>query len=477
MRTSAILLPAAAGAASAIALSRIVPPPRGPLFAAWLLTLVLSSMFAAAVVERLARRTLPLAIMLQLSLVFPDHAPSRFALARKAGSPRVLKDRIQVARDKGVDDDPSRAAEEIISLVGALSAHDRKTRGHSERVRAFTDLIAEELKLSEADRDRLRWAALLHDIGKLRVPTRILNKPGKPDPHEWAVLEGHPEAGAILAAPLLPWLGEWASTIAQHHERYDGKGYPNRLAGDSISLGARIVSVADSFEVMTAARSYKKPMSVPAARAELARCVDAQFDAVIVRAFFSISLGRLWWKVGPAAWVAVTPLLGWLQRAAGQAAIAARSAAILVVLGAGGALPGHSVVAASAAPARSTAGGTTGLVDGGNLHGGPAAPGNNSHGGSGSGGSDGSGSTGSGDAGGSGSSGGGGPSPVPSQVPSPVGNVVGSVGKPVGQIVKQVGGVVAPTVDAVGTVVSGTAGTVVDDVTQVVKGLPGLPKL
>jgi putative nucleotidyltransferase with HDIG domain len=431
-------------------------------------------MIAAAVVERLARRTLPLAIMLQLSLVFPDHAPSRFALARRAGNPRVLKDRIQVAREKGIDDDPSRAAEEIISLVGALSAHDRKTRGHSERVRAFTDLIAEELKLSEADRDRLRWAALLHDIGKLRVPTRILNKPGKPDPHEWAVLEGHPEAGAILAAPLLPWLGEWASTIAQHHERYDGKGYPNRLAGDSISLGARIVSVADSFEVMTAARSYKKPMSVPAARAELARCVDAQFDAVVVRAFFSISLGRLWWKVGPAAWVAVTPLLGWLQRTAGQAAIAARSAAILVVLGAGGALPGHSIVAASAAPARSTAGETTGLVDGGNLHGGgPAAPGKYSPGGSGSGGSDGSGSTGSGDAGGSGSSGGGGTSPVP----SPVGNVVGSIGKPVGQIVKQVGGVVAPAVDTVGTVVSGTAGTVVDDVTNVVKSLPGLPKL
>ena len=456
------------------------------MFAAWLLALVLVSMLAAAAIERLARRTLPLAVLLQLSLVFPDHAPSRFALARGAGSPRVLKDRLQVARESGIDDDPSRAAEEIISLVGALSAHDRKTRGHSERVRAFTDLIAEELSLPEEDRDRLRWAALLHDIGKLRVPARILNKAGKPDPHEWAVLEGHPEAGATLAAPLMPWLGEWGATIAQHHERFDGKGYPNQLAGDSISLGARIVSVADSFEVMTAARSYKKPMSVPAARAELARCVDAQFDATIVRAFFSISLGRLWWKVGPAAWVAVTPLLGWLQRAAGQAAIAARSTAVLVVLGAGGAIPGNSIVVTGAAPARATTGHIVGSVDDGLGYGGgaTASSGGHSHGGAGgSGGSEGSGGpAGPGDSDGSGSGGGptGGPTPVRGTVGNVIGSVgktIGSVGNSVGQVVNQVGGAVAPTMDATETAVTDTVGTVADDVTNIVKGLPGLHKL
>ncbi len=99
-------------------------------------------------------------------------------------------------------------------------------------------------------------------------------------------------------SPLLPWLGPWGDAIEQHHERFGGGGYPRSLAGEEISLAARIVSVADSFEVMTAARSYKKPMSVPAARRELAACAGEQFDPAIVRAFLNVSLGRLWWTVG-----------------------------------------------------------------------------------------------------------------------------------------------------------------------------------
>jgi HD-GYP domain-containing protein (c-di-GMP phosphodiesterase class II) len=142
-------------------------------------------------------------------------------------------------------------------------------------VRAFTDLLAGQLKVPEEDRERLRWAALLHDVGKLEVPARILNKPGKPEPSEWERLKAHPAAGAAVAAPLLPWLGPWGAAIVEHHERFDGTGYPAGVSGEGISLGGRIVTVADSFEVMTAARSYKKPMSVPAARRELAACAAA----------------------------------------------------------------------------------------------------------------------------------------------------------------------------------------------------------
>src|SRR5436309_3021757 len=143
-------------------------------------------------------------------------------------------------RQIGVEDDPARAARQILGLVAALSAHDRKTRGHSERVRAYTDMLAGELDLGDEDRDRLRWAALLHDIGKLRVPGRILNKAGKPDRFERERLQAHPAAGAAIAEPLLPWLGRWAATIVQHHERFDGQGYPAGLEGEEISRGAEL---------------------------------------------------------------------------------------------------------------------------------------------------------------------------------------------------------------------------------------------
>jgi putative nucleotidyltransferase with HDIG domain len=351
-----VLVPAAAGAASAYGYVVALPAPGGLATIPWALGLALSSTIATAFAERLGKRFLPLAVLLRLSLVFPDRAPSRFAMARGAGNVRVLERRIRDAREQGVDPAPVRAAEQILSLVAALSAHDRKTRGHSERVRAFTDLVAGQLRLPETDRDRLRWAALLHDIGKLHVPAKILNKPGRPEPHEWETLQGHPAAGARIATPLMTWLGPWGDAIEQHHERFAGGGYPRSLAGEEISLAARIVSVADSFEVMTAARSYKKPMSVPAARRELAACAGEQFDPAIVRVFLNVSLGRLWWTVGPMAWTALIPVIGPLQRAGGQIAAAAKGATAAIVVGAAGLLPMvNGTAAASTHPSSTSA--------------------------------------------------------------------------------------------------------------------------
>ena len=132
-------------------------------------------------------------------------------------------------------------------------------------------MLGEQMGLSRGDLDRLNWAALLHDIGKLEVPEKLLNKPGRPTPDEWDVLRTHPGAAAAYVEPLRGWLGDWVDAATQHHERYDGTGYPEGLSGKHISLAGRIVSIADAYDVMTAARSYKKPL--PAAQA--ARRADA----------------------------------------------------------------------------------------------------------------------------------------------------------------------------------------------------------
>ncbi len=362
IRFGVLMVPIVSGVAVGAALTRAIPRPNGMAAVPWFLVVLGASTVTVTLVDRLARRLLPLATLLRLSLAFPDRIPSRFKLARQAGNIRVLERRIVETRERGLDDDPSKAAEEILTLVAALSAHDRKTRGHSERVRVFTDMLAEEFDLSPTDCDRLRWAALLHDVGKLDVPSEILNMRGKPDKAEWERLRRHPLEGERIAAPLAAWLGSWAAVIGQHHERWDGGGYPCALSGEDIGLGARIVSVADSFEVMTAARSYKRPMTPTAARRELQQCADGQFDPQVVRAFLNISLGRLWWAVGPASWVAQIPFMLHIGRTGGQALTLARAGTALAVNGLAGILAlGVGAAVAAPGPQPST-GATVGVV-------------------------------------------------------------------------------------------------------------------
>lgn len=331
LRGAVLGLPIAAAVGSSFMIESEVSRPVGWAQVWWWASTLVVSALTAIVVERGVRRLTPLATLLRLTLVFPDRAPSRFKIARAAANPTRLAE----LAEAGVDE-RSNAAAQVLALLAQLGRHDRLTRGHSERVRVFADLIAEEMDIVGLNREKLRWAALIHDIGKISVPAAVLNKKGRPDPLEWAQIQGHPEAGEIYAQALFPWLGSWAGAITEHHERWDGTGYPRRLAGGALTLGGRIVAVADAYETMTAARSYKRPLSVTAARGELTACAGHQFDPDVVRAFLLVGVGRLSKALGPLSWLAHLPFITHVRAVGSRIATGAAAASPAAALGVGG---------------------------------------------------------------------------------------------------------------------------------------------
>ena len=303
------LLPLLLSIAFSVTMSQFFPPHRVGLNKwVWWLALIGVTSLLLSRLDRIVRRLAPLPVLLRLSLVFPDEAPSRFKTSMRSFSARKVQSRLDGMRKAGfVLNNAENRSQTMLDLVAMLSDHDRLTRGHSERVRAYSEMIGRELGLPDADIEKLQWASLLHDLGKLTVPQQILNKPGRPDDNEWRILAGHPAAGIPLAAPIADWLGEWTSAIGQHHERWDGEGYPDGFAGLDIPLAARIVSVADAYDVMTSARSYKKAFTAEVARNEIAKGAGSQFCPTVARAFLALPASRLTTVAGPLSWLGGLP--------------------------------------------------------------------------------------------------------------------------------------------------------------------------
>lgn len=339
LRVAIFLVPLGMGFLAGRTVARMLPETESATdIAVWWVAVLAASTVAATLTDRLARRLLPLTILLKMTMLFPDRAPSRMRVALRAGNFTELRKRIDRVQS-GESTDIGEMSELILSLSTALSQHDRKTRGHSERTRAYTDILSEEMGLNEEARDKLRWAALLHDVGKLEVPAEILNKDSKLTDEEWHIVRQHPVYGMKLVGPLIPWLGEWAKTIEHHHERFDGTGYPHGLAGTEIALGARIVSVGDAYDVMTSGRAYQRAKTPAVARQEIATQAGSQFDPLVVRALMNVSLGRLQVAAGPLAMLAELPFIRGLPQVGRDAATLLTSSAVMATSMAAGVIP------------------------------------------------------------------------------------------------------------------------------------------
>jgi len=173
------------------------------------------------------------------------------------------------------------------ALITALDAREHETQRHSKRVSEYTLIIARELGVLERDLLNIERGSLLHDIGKIGISDNILLKPAKLSEEEWVEIRKHPGIGHHILEGI-DFLEEAAKLVLQHHERFDGTGYPQRLAGQDILLGARIFAVVDTFDAMTSDRPYRKALNYQIAREEIIRFSGRQFDPGIVQVFLNI---------------------------------------------------------------------------------------------------------------------------------------------------------------------------------------------
>ena len=175
------------------------------------------------------------------------------------------------------------------SLAGAIDAKDPYTKGHSTSVSRYSEALARAINLPEDEVQRIKLGALLHDVGKIGIPENVLKKPDKLSDEEWEIMKQHPVIGAEKVLAPNEALRDLIPMVKYHHERIDGKGYPEHLKGDKIPLAAKIVAVADTFHALISDRPYRKGMPIEKACAILREGAGVQWDSDLVRQFISIA--------------------------------------------------------------------------------------------------------------------------------------------------------------------------------------------
>ena len=229
--------------------------------------------------------------------VYPDMASNKDELISQADmalyhSKNLGKNNIQFYQNiiqqlrKNITSDHQQLIGVFKTLLSTISIKDKYTLGHCERVSSYAVMIGKELNLDIKDIMSLQYAGLLHDIGKVEIPKSILNKINPLTADESETIKKHPVYSANILEPL-DGMDRLIDYVIHHHERYDGKGYPHGLSGEEISLGARILCVADSFDAMLSERPYSKASMMNEAFVELERCAGTQFDPKVVKAFIS----------------------------------------------------------------------------------------------------------------------------------------------------------------------------------------------
>lgn len=229
-----------------------------------------------------------------ISRILGTHRDPQTVLAELEVSPiaqerlrRLLEEPVLTGEPGSFSGDAPRPIEFLEVLAETIESRDLFMRGHARRCAFFANLMADRLLLSREDREHVRMAAFVHDIGKVGATSDLLAGELIPEPERLASIEAHPVIGERLLRPL-GLASNIATTVRHHHERYDGSGYPDRLAGDDIPLAARIVSIVDAFDAMTCERPYRLAKTPEEALIELNQEAGSQFDPGLVRIFHQL---------------------------------------------------------------------------------------------------------------------------------------------------------------------------------------------